>query len=207
MATIALNTSKLPVTDKLVKGQIIITQSTSNPNVPGNTAALAAFTTAQEALQAANAAYETNRQAGTQLLTARENAVAAWSAALNGLAGITELATGGDAEKIESAGFDVRNSPTPSPVPEQVLSVNVFLTTTPGHSRITWEPVDRAEGYLVQGSPEPITPASWTQSIVSTKTIFGGNGAIAGQKYWYRVAAFNAAGQGAWSEPALRPVM
>ena len=43
--------------------------------------------------------------------------------------------------------------------------------------------------------------------LVSTKAMFQANGAVAGQKYWYRVAAFNAAGQGAWSTPAQRPVM
>jgi hypothetical protein len=100
MANIAINTSKLPIASKLVKGQDIITKSTNNPDVPGNTTVLAAFSAAQAALDAANAAVEANRQLAKQLMTARENALAVWNTAITGLAGFTESATEGDAEKI-----------------------------------------------------------------------------------------------------------
>ena len=48
MSTIAINVSGLPLVDKLVKGQDIITKSTNNPAVPGNATLLAAFVAAQE---------------------------------------------------------------------------------------------------------------------------------------------------------------
>lgn len=54
MSTIAINVSGLPLVDKLVKGQDIITKSTNNPAVPGNATLLAAFVTAQEDLDFAN---------------------------------------------------------------------------------------------------------------------------------------------------------
>ena len=101
----------------------------------------------------------------------------------------------------------MRGTPSPLPLPDQVMSLNVLLNGSPGHSKLNWEAASGADGYLVQGSPDPITATSWTQSIVSTRTTFVANGATAGQKYWFRVAAFNAAGQGPWSEPSSRPVM
>lgn len=207
MSQIKLNLSRLSYPQKLTLGGNIITASTANPNVPGNTAVLAAFSTAQTEMQEKLAAAVAARMASKTCTTELEDAVDAWIGTLNALAAFTQSTTGGDAAKIESAGFGVRDTPAPLPVPEQVLSLNVFLNSEPGHSKLSWKPVDGAEGYLVQGSPEPITPTSWTQSIVSTRTMCESNGAVAGQKYWYRVAAFNAAGQGAWSAVAERPVM
>ena len=48
MSTIAINVCGLPLADKLVKGQDIITKSTNNPAVPGNATLLAAFVAAQQ---------------------------------------------------------------------------------------------------------------------------------------------------------------
>lgn len=59
----------------------------------------------------------------------------------------------------------------------------------------------------MQRSPEPITETSWTTVGTVAGVKYEGNGAIPGQKYWYRVAGVNKLGQGVWSEPALRPVM
>lgn len=100
MAIIALNTSRLPVLAKLAKGQDIIDKSKNNPSVPGNAAAVTAFSNAQADLEAANTAYEANWQSGLQLLSAREDALNTWNTTLTGLSGVTENATGGEATKI-----------------------------------------------------------------------------------------------------------
>lgn len=207
MSVIAMNVNRLPIADKLVKGQDIITKSTSNPNVPGNTAPLAAFSTAQAALTAANAAFESNRQAATTLMTARDNALEEWNTRLTGLAGFTENATGGDAEKIQSAGFAVRADRTPPQAVGQVENVRVSYNGNPGYSDVRWDRESSADAYMVQCSPDPITEASWRNMGTVTRAKFEGNGATPGQKCWYRVAAVNAIGAGPWSEPALRPVM
>ena len=207
MSNIALNTSKLPIADKLVKGQDIITKSTSNPNVPGNTAPLAAFSTAQTALTAANSAYEANRQEAAMLMTARDNALNTWNTTLVGLAGFTESATGGDAEKIQSAGFDIRATPTPPQPVAQVANVRVSFNGTPGYSDVRWDRDPQADAYMVQCSPDPITDASWKNMGTVAEAKYTGNGATPGQKCWYRIAGVNRLGQGPWSEPALRPVM
>ncbi len=183
--------------------------SASNPNVPGNGPVLAELATAQTALEAALLACEEARTIAKQRTVECQVAMAAWMTALTNVAGFTQSATGGDAGKILSAGFEVCNPPTPLPVPElvAVTGVTVALNGQPGHSKVTWNPVAGADGYLVQGSPDPFTAASWLWPEIALKPPCECNGAAPGQKYWYRVAAFNAGGQGAWSSPTERPVM
>jgi hypothetical protein len=206
MSTIALNTNKLPVADKIVKGQDIITHSTNNPDVPGNAASLTAFEAAQAALIAANDAYEGARTTCMNLRIARNNAVAGWNTAIKGLAGVTENATEGDAEKITSAGFDVRREPSPTPPVDAPINLMVHTNGTPGVSKLTYE-CECAETFLIQCSPDPITETSWVQVAVTTKTTCEVPGAEPGKACWFRVAGVNPNGQGPWCEPARRPVM
>jgi hypothetical protein len=207
MPTIATNTYRLPIAEKLQRGQTIIELSTGNPNVPGNEAALAAFASVQGELAAAHAAYIAATQHAQMLLTVRDNLVAKWNTALNGLAGVTECATGGEPEDILSAGFDVRSRKSPPHPVAQIFGVAVRYTGTPGYSDVTWQRDPAADAYRVQWSAEDITADGWREVGVVTEASFTGNGATPGQRCWYRVAGVNRLGQGPWSEPALRPVM
>lgn len=207
MALITTNVSKLSLADKLVKGQEIITKSTANPDVPGNTAVLAAFSTAQTTLKTAMDVEVAARGTVTQKMTVREDAQADWTTKLNALAGFTESVTGGLAAKIESTGFGVRaprTPPQPLPAPEGLVA---RTNGTPGHTLLNWPPLEGAKSYIVQISPDPMTATSWAFACGCTKADTDVNGAEAGKRYWYRVAGVNAKGQGPWSEPACRPVM
>jgi hypothetical protein len=207
MAIIATNTTRLPILDKLMKGQDIITKSTGNPNVPGNAAALTAFTNAQADLEAANTAYESNRQTGVQLLAARDVALLAWNTALNGLAGVTENATGGEAVKILSAGFDVRGPATPKPPLGAPTDLLAMTNGSPGVTKLTWSPLDGARLYVIQQNPNPTVDTGWAQVATSTKARCETNGVEPGSEMWYRVAGVDSTGQGPWSAPTSRPVM
>ena len=125
MGLITTNASKLSLADKLVKGQEIITKSTTNPDVPGNATVLAAFSTSQTALQTAMNNEVAARGVVTQKMTLREDAQRDWTTKLNALAGFTESATNGNPGKIESAGFGVRAPRTPTqplPAPEGLVA-------------------------------------------------------------------------------------
>ena len=207
MGLITTNVSKLSLANKLVKGQEIITKSTSNPDVPGNATVLAAFVAAQTALEDAMNDEVAARGAVTQKVTVRNAAQAAWTTALNALAGFTESATDGEPAAIESAGFGVRSSRTPpQPLPAPIKLV-AKTNGTPGHTLLSWEPLAGAKSYVVQISPDPMTATSWTFACSCTTAAADVNGAEAGKRYWYRVCAVNGKGQGPWSEPACRPVM
>ena len=202
-----VNDSGLPLADKLVKGQDIITKSTNNPKVPGNATLLAAFAAAQADLDFANNAEVAARSTVPPKMTARETAQENWMEKLNLLASFTESATAGDAEGIESAGFGVRSPrtpPQPLPAPTRVVA---NTNEKPGYTELSWEPVSGAKSYVVQISPDPIAPGSWTFASTCTASRIEVNGADAGKRHWYRVSAVNGKGQGPWSEPASRPVM
>ena len=207
MPTIATNTYRLPIAEKLQKGQIIITQSTDNPNVPGNDDALARFAAAQAQLDAASAAFAAIQTQAKQLLAARDIALADWNTSLNGLAGVTESITGGSPEKILSAGFDVRSPKTPKQRVAQVEALQVSFDEVPGYSNLAWKPDPNADIYRIESSPDPVTDESWEECGMSTEAKFRTNGATPGQRRWYRVAAFNNLGLGPWSGPASRPLL
>jgi hypothetical protein len=129
------------------------------------------------------------------------------TASVTALAGFTQSATGGDAAKILTTGFDVRAEPSlPQPV-EQIVNVKVSFTGEPGKSLVSWKRDPHADAYRIQCSPDGITATSWKDLATVVEASFEGNGATPGMVCWYRVAGVNALGQGVWSEPALRPVM
>lgn len=167
---------------------------------------LTAFTTKHGTLKTANAAAIAARAASKQATTQLNAAKKDWVGGLNSLASVTESLTGGDAAKIQGTGFDVRNAAAPLPMPEQVMNLSVALNGQVGYSSLTWNPLAVADHYI-QTSPDPITDASWTFVDTALSASYCGNGAVAGQKRWYRVAGVNTAGTGPWSDPALRPVM
>lgn len=207
MATITTNTSNLNVLQKCEKGQSIITKSTANPLVPGNTAALASFSTKQTALVAGNAAVVTARETLTQLITQRNAGEDAWDSEVALLASFTESATGGVATSILSAGFGVRGPgtpPQPLPAPEGVVA---GTNGSPGNTKVRWSALAGAVSYLVQVSPDPITAQSWKTVATPTRSSCETNGIDPGKVYWYRVAGVNPVGQGPWSAPACREVM
>lgn len=207
MSIATTNIGGLNVIQKLNKGANIIASSTDNPLVPGNAPMLAEVSTAQTALTTANAAVDAARDALKQCYIVRNTAETAWDEKVTLLAGFTEVATGGDAAGIISAGFGVRAGRTPTPAlgaPENVLAKT---NGSPGVTKLTWNPLPGATYYVVEQSPSPITANSWTQVATSTKASCETGGVEPGKEWWYRIAGGNASGDGPWSAPACRTVL
>lgn len=207
MALITTRSNKLPIPDKILKGQVVITRSTTNPNVPGNEEALAAFAEAQEELIRANAEEMAARGTLAAKMTARDDAVSNWMARLNGLGAFTASATAGDAAKIQSAGFSVRSERTPTQMLPAPMGLRARTNGKPGHTQLSWPPLHGAKSYNVQKCADPMTEEGWEFAMSSTTAKVDVNGAEPGQCCWYRVAGVNGKGQGPWSAPVCRPVM
>ncbi|MFM8469931.1 MAG: fibronectin type III domain-containing protein [Limisphaerales bacterium] len=65
-----------------------------------------------------------------------------------------------------------------------------------------WNRVKGAKSYVTQRTTTPTDAASWGNPVISTKSKVSLTGLVTGTKYYLRVAAIGAAGQGAWSELA-----
>jgi hypothetical protein len=116
------------------------------------------------------------------------------------LASYVDNASGGDAEKIESAGFDVRATPSPvGPLPAPT-DVQVEPSEHAGTAEVSWSPLRGAKAYVVERAADGAT-LNWAIIGTSTRSKASLNSMASGNRYWFRVAAVGAAGQSAWSDP------
>jgi outer membrane protein assembly factor BamB len=88
------------------------------------------------------------------------------------------------------------------------MVANLAITSgdSAGELDLQWDPIPGAKTYEIQTSPDPMTSTSWTSqpSVTKSKTVI--LGLTSGARVWARVRAVNAAGQGAWSDPATKIV-
>ena len=207
MATITTNISGLNILQKTEKGLTLISMGTGNVLVPGNGPCLAAFSTAQTALLAANADVQATRDALTHQIALRDAAELDWNDKCTKLASFTQTATGGVETSILSSGFGVRGPNVPKPPLTAPDGVSASLNGLPGNTKVKWTAVTGAVSYLVEMSADPITATSWVQVATPTKASCDAGGAEPGKIAWFRVAGVNALGAGPWSNPAQRAVM
>ena len=149
-------------------------------------------------------AAEAARQASQTATTALYNAVAALDLVLTQFANFVENTTGNDEEKILSTGLPVRAPSTPIGDLPQVENLAVTEGDDAGELDATWDRVRGAKTYRVEKSLDPITPTSWSLADIVTRSKCTLTGLTSGTKYWVRVAAIGAAGQGPWSDPATK---
>jgi hypothetical protein len=204
MAKIKLDTKGLTLPEKVTRGQRIITALTNNPDVPGATALLAQFTSANTTLNTGYNDAQAARAEAIRLTDLQGVAEEDWDRTLSVLASFVEAATLGDADKIRGAGFDVRVVPGAVgllPAPGNLVATMGDLT---GTMDLMWDRVRGANSYVVQLCPDPLSEANWRQIGLPTKSSFTVASLTSGSRYWFRVAAVGAAGQGPWSDQAMK---
>lgn len=199
--------SRLSILGKISRLQEILTKSGNNPLVPGNADEVAALTTATQALVATNDAYIAAQQSCKEAMAARKAALETAINKANGLAGVTDAITEGDAVAILSAGFDIVAPRTPTQPLGAPINVRAETNGKPGHTIVSCDPLPGAVSYLVQKTTDPDAASGWVQIAEPTKSRVDTNGVTPGTRVWYRMAGVNALGTGPWSEPAARPVM
>jgi hypothetical protein len=206
MALIKVGVTKMSVPAKIQFTRQIVLDMSNNPNFAAPSPGLNALSDAAAALESAyNAAQQARANAKTQTSIMGQKSVAL-DMLLMQEASYVQSSSGGDKAKIESAGFDVRDTPTPIgqlPPPAEPKAVP---SQNPGTIHLTWKKVRGAKSYLVERAVDSNQPLEWAAAAMSTKTKAIVNTMVSGMRFWFRVAAIGSAGQGAWSEPISKIV-
>ena len=199
MANVKTNLAKLKTAEKIQFARQIVTDMTSNPNFPMPTPALPSVASAAATLEEAYNASQIARQISKSKTAAVVPADEALNLALTQLANYVQNASGGDAAKIQSAGFPVRNTPAPiGPLPAPT-ELEAQPSHSEGHVNLWWKGVRGASSYVVERAQDA-SLLNWVQALTTTKSRAVVNSMTSGARYWFRVAAVGAAGQGAWTD-------
>ena len=182
--------------------QTHIAEMNNNANFPTPDPSVADFAADTNPFLAAKLAAEQARQAALEATQVRETARTQAEAALTARGSYVQTKSGGDAAKILSSGFGVRDQPAPiGPLPAPVD----FLPTIgddPGEIDVTWSALRGARSYILEYKVQG-TDGTWTSKVV-TKSRQSVTGLTSGTVYVFRVAAVGTAGQSPWSLEAAR---
>lgn len=201
-----LNLSNASNAVVILKANTIVSKMTGNANFTAPLPALAAINTQvallnQKITEQKNA-FQTYQQKTIEVNTEHDNLLNLLEAEGNYVSNIAN----GDEAKILSAGFDIRKAPVPVgllPAPKKVLALE---GANDGEINGTWDKVSGAKSYIVEMTATIDQPDSWEHVITVTNTKCTLKELSSGSRVWIRVAAINAAGQGAYSDPATKTV-
>jgi hypothetical protein len=206
MALIKVGVTKMSVPAKIQFTRQIVLDMSNNPNFAAPSPELNTLSKAAAALESAyNAALQARANAKMQTSIMGQKS-AALDLLLMQEASYVQSSAGGDKAKIESAGFDVRDTPTPIgqlPPPAEPKAVP---SPNPGTIHLSWKKVRGAKSYLIERALDSNQPLEWAVATMSTKTKAMVNTMTSGLRYWFRIAAVGSAGPGAWSEPISKIV-
>lgn len=201
MKRVKLNLQSMTVPTKIGKGHLIIAQMTGNAAFPAPTPTLAVFSVAVDELETAWGEAQDGAHSKIVAMNQRE---VEFDNLIRQLADYVQSASGGNEEKILSAGFEVRREPSPIGIPEAPQFRFARIGKHEGEIDLRWHRSNGARTYNVQRSTVPNNAESWTTIALITKSTYTDTGLNSGSKYWYRVAAIGAAGQSSWSDPATQ---
>ncbi len=202
MAQVKVAISKMPVPQKIQYVRQIINSMTGNPNFAAPSPALATLKQGVDTLEHAYKQAKQTRDLAKEQTTVANEKEAALDALVMQEANYVQNVTAGDKAKIESAGFNVRNAAAPiGPLPAPT-NVRVAPTETAGALTMSWQGVHGARAYNVQRALDTGHELEWNTVLSTSRaTRVQVNSMISGTRYWFRVAAIGAAGEGPFSDP------
>jgi hypothetical protein len=201
MALVKVGVTKMSVPAKIQFTRQIVLDMSNNPNFAAPSPDLDTLSEAAAALESAyNSALQARANAKTQTsLMGQKSEVLDFL--LMQEASYVQSTSGGDKAKIESAGFDVRDTPTQIGQLPAPAEPKAFPSQHSGAIQLSWKKVRGAKSYLIERAVDSNQSLEWAGATTSTKTKAVVNTMTSGLRYWFRVAAIGSAGQGAWSEP------
>lgn len=185
---LTLGFTKTTPVEMVGKARTHVTMMTGNAAFTTPTPTLAAITTATDALDAANNAYDFNR--GKLEKEARDTKFRELKKLLRELGGYVQANCNGDRELILSTGFDVRRNSLPVGQLPAPLGVLALVTLYPGKLEVRWDGVKGRSTYeLWMTSEDPNVESGWKLLMLTTKTRNLVDGLASGKVYNFRVVA------------------
>jgi hypothetical protein len=137
---------------------------------------------------------------GGSALRERESKLRAARAAVTRAASGIFSETGGESAGLLAARLEIeaKNRPVGRPAaPDQLRGA---VTEFEGVVRLRWKRHVRRCSFLIQMTRDPSAADGWKQVAISIRQSCEVTGLESGAKYWLRVSAHNAHGQGPWSQ-------
>ncbi|MBL0126036.1 MAG: fibronectin type III domain-containing protein [Flavobacteriales bacterium] len=205
MATILyfvkLALARLTPAQLIERARAIVLAMTANINFTTPNPALPAVTAATDALELADAAVLNN--GGRQDYLARNQRMRELRDLLTLLGAYVQVTSGGDPEKILSAGMQTRASASPVGLLPAPGNLRALTSSLSGVIDLRW---DRVKGRLVYeaiiGEGDPQLPENWKPLVVLGRNSYKATGLKSGMTYYFMVRAIGAAGPGPFSDPA-----
>jgi len=199
MAFVKIGTKGMPVPEKIQYARQIVTDMTGNPSFTTPSPALATVGTSATTLETSYNGAESARQVSKAKTALMEEMDLALDAVLSSLANYVQNASGGDPAKIASSGFGVRDIPA-SPIGELPAPTDFVVMENGGAGSVKfrWKKVRGAKSFILETAVDaPVL--SFNSPVGTSKCRADKTGLVSGTKYWFRVCAVGAAGQGPWS--------
>lgn len=199
---VALKLKSLTVLELLQQAKLIVTKMTGNANFATPDPPLLSITAAVATLQTSNDAVAAAKKTLSEKVAKQELDEQALKDLLTYEGNYVDNRAKGDKVIIESAGMP--SSDQGGPVGQLPAPTDFSATAgdMAGEIDLHWDGVKGAKSYTIQLSVD--TASLWVPAGTSTKSKFAAQGLVSGRQYWFKVAALGTAGQGAWSDPAVR---
>jgi hypothetical protein len=110
-------------------------------------------------------------------------------------------ATVGDPLTLLAAGMGIAKTKQPVGRPAAPTRMRILSTEFEGTVRLRWKRPVRRCIFIIQTTTAPTATRGWKQAALSVRQTCDVTGLVSGAKYWFRVSATNAHGQGPWSQP------
>jgi hypothetical protein len=134
-------------------------------------------------------------------LARRDKKVAAMRHHTTRAAIVITMLTRGDPVALLAAGVGVKKAKQPVGKPGAPTLLRIVSTESEGAVSLRWKRPVRRCIFLIQMTTAPAATRGWKQVAISIRQSCTVTGLKSGQKYWFRVSAANAHGQGPWSQP------
>jgi len=197
MATPVLGFTRMSVGQRILATRALVKKMTGNSVYTTPKPLLADITASVDLLEAAKLASKNGTPAQTTALKLQNKA---HLALMNSLLLYVATTSGGDKQKIEDLGLAVKKAAGVPPKMTRIIVVHGNVGSFAGESTLVWVSVFGAKYYLIQKSADGLT--DWlTLTNPPTKCKMLITGLVPETASYYRIAAGNTLGIGAYTDP------